>query len=165
MKEKKYKVGMYGGKFMPFHKGHLHCVEIASKQCEKLYVILFHGNDQELEILKTRKEEWLTVKSREEHIKKACEIFDNVEFASIDVTKCKKEDGSEDWDKETDLVLNVCGHLDAVYGSEPEYADYYSRAYPDAVYEIIDVDRSKFPISGTKLRNMKDDEERKKWMV
>ena len=73
MKEKKYKVGMYGGKFMPFHKGHLHCVEIASKQCEKLYVILFHGNDQELEILKTRKEEWLTVKSREEHIKKACE--------------------------------------------------------------------------------------------
>ena len=165
MENKKYKVGMYGGKFMPFHKGHLHCVEIASKQCEKLYVILFHGNDQEIEILKTRKEEWLSVKSREEHIKKACEKFDNVIFKSIDVTDCKKADGTEDWDKETKLVLNACGHLDSIYGSEPEYADYYSRAYPDAVYEIIDIDRGEFPISGTMIRNMKDEEERKKWIV
>ena len=49
MSEKKYKVGMYGGKFMPFHKGHLHCVEVASSMCDKLYVILFHGSDQEIE--------------------------------------------------------------------------------------------------------------------
>ena len=165
MDNKKYKVGMYGGKFMPFHKGHLHCVEVASKLCDKLYVILFHGSDQEIEILKTRKEEWLTVKSREEHMKKACEKFDNVEVATIDVTKCKKDDGTEDWDKETSLVLDVCGHLDAVFGSEVEYTDYYKRAYPDAVYEIIDIDRKAFPISGTKIRNMKDEAERKKWIV
>ena len=165
MTNKKYKVGMYGGKFMPFHKGHLHCVEIASKQCEKLYVILFHGNDQEIEILKSRNEDWLSVKSREEHIKKACEKFDNVEFVSIDVTPCKNADGTEDWDKETELVINACGHLDVVYGSEREYTDYYKRAYPDAVYEIIDIDRGAFPISGTAIRNMKSDEERKKWIV
>lgn len=165
MENKKYKVGMYGGKFMPFHKGHLHCVEVASKQCEKLFVILFHGSDQEIEILKTRKEEWLTVKSREDHISKACKKFDNVVFASIDVTKCKNPDGTENWDKETQLVLNVCGHLDAVYGSEVEYSDYYKRAYPDATYEIIDIDRKEFPISGTKIRNMKDEKERSKWIV
>ena len=165
MNKKKYKVGMYGGKFMPFHKGHLHCVEVASSMCEKLYVILFYGSDQEIEILKTRKEEWLTVKSREEHMKKACEKFKNVIVISIDVTKCKNEDGSENWDKETNLVLDTCGHLDAVFGSEVEYSDYYSRAYPDAVYEIIDVDRNACPISGTKIREMKDDEERKKWIV
>lgn len=165
MSDKKYKIGMYGGKFMPFHKGHLHCIDIARKQCDKLYVILFHGCDQEIEILKTRKEEWLTVKSREEHIKKACEQFDNVIFASIDVTQCKNEDGSEDWDKETNLVLDVCGKLDVVYGSELEYADYYKRAYPWATYEIIDIERNACPISGTKIRNMTDDEERKKWMV
>ena len=48
---KKYKIGMYGGKFMPFHIGHLHCIEEAAKQCDTLYVLIFHGGDQELQIL------------------------------------------------------------------------------------------------------------------
>ena len=56
---KKFKAGMYGGKFMPFHKGHLYCVEQASKMCEKLYVILFVGGEQEIKILKKRHEKWL----------------------------------------------------------------------------------------------------------
>ena len=150
--EKKYKIGMYGGKFMPFHKGHLHCVEIASAQCEILYVLLFHGGDQEIEILKTRHEKWLQPEDRLKHIQKACEKFKNVKVVPIDITKCKFEDGTEDWDKETELVLDVCGKLDAVYGSEPEYAEYFKRAYPKAIYEIIDVDRKLVPISGTMIR-------------
>lgn len=162
---KKYKIGMYGGKFMPFHKGHMYCVEYAASMCEKLYVILFHGGAQELEILKTRHEEWLQVKSREEHMKKALEAIPNVEFISLDVTNCKKEDGSQDWEQETPLVLEACGgHIDAVFGSEPDYSDYYSNAYPGAKYVQIDNDREKFHISGTMVREM-DEEERAKWII
>ena len=162
--EKKYKVGMYGGKFMPFHKGHMHCVEVASSQCETLYVLLFHGGDQELEILKTRDEEWLKPQHRLERIKNACKHLKNVKVLPIDITNCKYEDGKEDWDQETKLVLDVCGPLDAVYGSEPEYADYFKRAYPKAVYELIDVERKEFPISGTMIRNM-DKKERELWII
>lgn len=162
--KKKYKVGMFGGKFMPFHKGHLHCVEIASKQCETLYVLLFHGGDQEIEILKTRDEDWLKPENRLERIKKACKKFKNVKVFPVDITKCKFEDGTEDWDMETELVLNICGDLDAVYGSEPEYASYFKRAYPNAVYELIDVDRKEVPISGTMIRQMSK-EERELWII
>ncbi|MBR6914254.1 MAG: adenylyltransferase/cytidyltransferase family protein, partial [Treponema sp.] len=28
------KTGFFGGKFMPFHKGHLHCIEVAAKICD-----------------------------------------------------------------------------------------------------------------------------------
>lgn len=164
MEQKKYKIGMYGGKFMPFHKGHLFCVEYAAKQCEKVYVLLFHGGDQELEILKTRHEDWLQPENRLKRIKNACKKFNNVEVVPVDITSCKYPDGTEDWDQETRLVLDICGPLDAVYGSEPEYADYFHRAYPKAVYEIIDVDRKSVPISGTAIRNM-NEEERKKWIV
>ena len=163
--KKKYKVGMYGGKFMPFHKGHLYCVETAAGMCEKLYVILFHGGDQELKILKERpNEKFLTYENRLQHVKEGCKHLKNVVVIDIDTTECKFPDGRENWDMETSLVLNACGHLDAVFGSEKEYADYFSRAYPDAKYVLIDVDRKKVPISGTKIRAMSE-EERKKWII
>lgn len=165
MESKRYKVGMYGGKFMPFHKGHLYCVEEASKQCETLYVLLFHGGDQEIEILKDKEmAKWLSPEERENAIKKACSKFDNVIVESVDITHCKNIDGSEDWEAETPLVLNVCGHLDAVYGSEQSYAEYYAKAYPDAEYVMIDVQRKIVPISGTMIRAM-NEEERKKWII
>lgn len=163
--KKKYKVGMYGGKFMPFHKGHMYCVEKAASMCEKLYVLLFYGNDQELKILKERpKDKWLFPESRLEIMKKACSKLDNVIVEAIDVTKCKNPDGSEDWEAETPLVLNICGELDAVFGSESGYSDYFSKAYPKAEYVIIDEDRKTVPISGTMIRNM-NEEERKKWII
>ena len=46
-----------------------------------------------------------------------------------------------------------------------EQSKNFITVYPDAVYEIIDIDRGAFPISGTAIRNMKTDEERKKWIV
>ena len=48
---KQYKTGMYGGKFMPFHKGHQYCVETAASECETVYVILFLGGADEERIL------------------------------------------------------------------------------------------------------------------
>ena len=163
--QKKFKTGMYGGKFMPFHKGHLHCVEVASSQCEKVYVLLFHGGDDELKILETRHEKWLTLEDRLKHVKNACKKFSNVEVHPIDITKCKNPDGSENWEMETPLVLSVTGKLDAVFGSEPQYQDYFDKAYPEAKFICVDKDRKKFPISGTMIRNMKSEEERKKWIV
>lgn len=162
---KKFKVGMYGGKFMPFHKGHLYCVEQAAKLCEKLYVILFTGGSQEIEILKTRHEKWLQPEDRAKHMKEACKKFKNVEAIVIDTTKCKNPDGTEDWDAETPLVLEACGKLDVVFGSEPDYDDYFERAYPGAKYIQIDVDRNAVPISATMIRNMKSEKERKKWII
>ena len=44
---KEYEIGMYGGKFMPFHKGHRFCVETAALECEVIYVILFLGGVEE----------------------------------------------------------------------------------------------------------------------
>ena len=162
---KKYKVGMFGGKFMPFHKGHLYCIGQAARMCEKLYVILFTGGTQEVEILKTRHEKWLQLEDREKRTREACKRFDNVEVVVIDTSLCKNSDGTQNWDMETPLVLKVCGKLDAVFGSEPDYDDYYKRAYPKAEYVQIDVDRTKYPVSGTMIRNMKSDKEREKWII
>lgn len=162
----KYKVGMYGGKFMPFHKGHLYCVEEAAKQCETLYVVLFHGGAQELEILKNRpeNEKFLTFKDRMKHTIEGCKHVKNAIVIDIDTTECKNPDGTENWEMETPLVEEACGHLDAVFGSEVEYGEYFKKAFPDATYVMIDTERKAVPISATMLRAM-NEEERKKWIV
>lgn len=162
----KYKVGMYGGKFMPFHKGHKYCVETASLECEKVYVILFFGGSDEEEILKLDNSKYLSVESRKKQVLELTSNYRNAIPIFIDVSDCRYEDGSEDWDSETPLVRNVVGNeLDAVYSSEESYGEYFKRAYPEAVHRLVDVKRIHYPISGTKIRNMKKKEDREIWMV
>lgn len=163
---KQYETGMYGGKFLPLHKGHNYCIETACKECEKVYVILFFGGADEEQVLKNNKEEYLSVEERRKHVINICKKYDNAIPTFIDVSKLRLPDGSEDWDAETPLVRDVVGpKLDAVYSSEPSYEPYFNRAYPEATHRVVDYKRIHYPISGTKIRNMKKEKERELWLV
>jgi len=167
---KKYKTGMYGGKFMPFHKGHLYCIDTAAMQCEKVYVLLFFGGEQEQGILSEfllhgMDSSYLNPGNRASHVIAACRKYSNAEFYSVDITECRNPDGTENWDMETPLVRNICGLIDAVYGSEPGYKEYFGRAYPEAEYILVDEKRVHYPVSGTAIRNMKSRKEQELWII
>lgn len=166
---KPYKIGMYGGKFLPFHKGHKYCIDVAAQECEKVYAILFWGGADEEIIRKDHPEEWLSVEKRAAQLKKICREaggYTEVIPVLIDITQLRLSDGSEDWDAETPLVRNVVGSsLDAVYSSEESYGPYFERAYPEAVHRLVDVKREHYPISGTQIRAMEKEEERKWWII
>ena len=159
--------GFYGGKFFPMHKGHLFCIDTASRQCDHVTVIMFINGDDELKILKNNdgKDETLSVEYRIEQLKRVCCLYDNVDFAIIDCLNCKFEDGSENWDAETPLVRQYVPKMDYVYSSEPQYGEYFSRAYPEAKHIIVDSERKKYPISSTMIRAIKFLEDKEKWLV
>ena len=76
-----------------------------------------------------------------------------------------KPDGTEDWDKETPLVIDIVGNdFKYVFSSEPSYDEYFKRAYPWATHIIIDEKRIHVPISGTEVRTMTM-EEAIKWLA
>lgn len=166
---KKYKIGMYGGKFLPFHTGHRFCVETAAKECETVYVILFWGGADEEKILEEHPEIWLSVEERTRQMKKICEYageYAKVIPSLIDITGLRLPDGSEDWEAETPLVRELLGNqLDAVYSSEESYGEYFSHAYPEAEHRLVDVKRIHYPISGTMIREMNSELDRAKWMI
>ena len=174
--KKNYHIGMYGGKFLPFHLGHRYCVEFAAAECDIVHVILFYGGKDEEDILKNFPEEWLGFKERRKKLEVLCKEVSSsfrhkgknisVIPSCVDISRLRLVDGSEDWDAETPLVRNICGErIDAVYSSEISYGEYFSKAYPEAVHRLVDVPRIRYPISGTKIRSFKNEEERRQWMV
>ncbi len=157
--------GFYGGKFLPMHKGHLFCIDTAAKQCDRVVVIMFINGEDELEILKSNHDPELSVESRIKQAQRVCELYPNVEFHIIDDMNLKLPDGTSDWDAETPLVRQYLPKIDYVYSSEPQYGDYFSRAYPEAKHIIVDAERKTYPISATMIRAMNLMEDKKKWMV
>ncbi len=71
----KYKKGMYGGKFIPFHKGHLFCLDRAAQECDKVYLLMFINGDQELDILRQSNEDILQVENRIKQIERIAKNY------------------------------------------------------------------------------------------
>ena len=157
--------GFFGGKFLPMHKGHLYCIDTASRQCDHVTVLMFIGGDDELRICRERHDEILDVNFRAKQLESVCALYPNVESHIVDVTHLKLPDGTEDWNAETPLVRHFVPQMDYVYSSEPSYGEYFARAYPEAKHVIVDAERKAYPISSTLIRAMKALKEQEKWMV
>ena len=149
-------IGMFGGKFVPFHKGHLYCLERASKECDLVHLIMFSNRRFSNGISGV----W-GLRERTEAVERAAAMFDNVIPHSIDTRDCNG------WDDETPLVRAIAPRIDRVYSSEPSYGEYFARAYPEAEHILVDPERKEVPISGTMIREMmrKEESEWKKWII
>lgn len=160
MSNKKYKIGFYGGKFMPFHLGHIYCIKEALKKCDMLYVALFYKGEIEKEVLSKNwkfDKKMLDWKIRDKVIKETIKDIPNVKYIAFNCDEADKEaieKGLEFRYVEAKYMKDIVGDLDAIFASEDNFKPWLKKLYPTYNKELIDVNRKNVNISGTKIRNM-----------
>lgn len=141
------KVGFFEGKFLPLHKGHIECIDQASKQVDKLYVILSFNRKRDAERCKQYNQKEISPEIRLSWLAYVCKKYPNIELTSI-----------EDFDDEYDFLKMrdkhdeiFKGKLTHVFSSEPSYDKYFKILYPNCKHVIIDETRNIVGISAHEI--------------
>ena len=157
----KYGTGFFGGKFLPFHRGHLDCILRCASECEKLYVVLMANSEEERRILADRNRafpaEHLSAHTREIVMRAELAPFENIEVIVYDCREADERavrEGKHPWFYECHDMVSLMGRFDVAYSSEPAYSDNFRMFYPWAEAVVLDEHRRRVPISATAIRNM-----------
>jgi HTH-type transcriptional repressor of NAD biosynthesis genes len=141
---KKYKNSLVLGKFYGLHNGHLYLIDTAIENSEVVNVLVCHNPTQTIPGK-------LRVKSLQEIYKNN----DNIIIHSVDDSQmpqyeheCKSLD--EFYSYWVPFVYKNVSKLDCVFTSE-NYGDDFAK-YLGIEHYLVDKERKKFPISGTKVR-------------
>lgn len=140
---KKYKQGFVFGKFMPMHYGHIHMIETAIKNCEHVTILVCSLQSEPIPGF--LRYQWM------------CTYFNpkfnsnvTVGYVTDEVPQYPHEH-PDFWNIWTALFKrNIPADTDVVFTSE-DYG-YEVAARLGIRHEIVDIDRSVVPVSGTKIR-------------
>lgn len=143
-------VGMYGGKFLPFHQGHIHVVMKAMDMVDKLYVVL---SSSEIRDRKTCTDDGIKYMPKEVRMSWLGEFaaeYENIFVVNVDDDWSEKE---YDWEEGANMIkVSIPEEITHVFGSEPEYYTHHKHNFPRAEYIVVDENREAVPISATDIR-------------
>lgn len=145
-------VGMYGGKFLIPHLGHLYSMTMASTIVDELHIIVSYDTVFEQEVLfKDAKVSHVHYKQRVRWWKELTKDMSHVYVHAVEETNNGE---FSSWQEGAIKIKRAIGKdITHVFSSEHEYTEYFDILYPTAEHIVVDSKRSRYPISATKIRN------------
>lgn len=146
-----YQVGVYFGRFLPPHRGHLYQMIEASARCEKLVVVISDNADQTREICKKDGIPEISYRLRKQWISQQIQDIFHIVVRVLDETDIPVyPDGWEAW---STRMREVVGEpIDAFFVGDLEYSETLATYFPESKMELFDPKRTRYPISATDIR-------------
>lgn len=145
------KVGFYGGKFLPLHMGHVYAIKKAACMVEELYIVLSYSHSRDKRLVEEGNIKPLPYQLRLRWLSQLTKDMKNVHVIAVE--DAANNDEEYDWHQGAlDIKKFIGKDINVVFGSEESYRDIFAREYPTALYEIIDAERTLYPISATEIR-------------
>src|SRR5690625_2080399 len=79
----KIKIGKIGGKYIPFHNGHLYTFTKAASQVDKLYIVVCYHERRDRQLCEEAGIEYIDYKRRQQWIMTAMKDMPNVKVIAI----------------------------------------------------------------------------------
>jgi HTH-type transcriptional repressor of NAD biosynthesis genes len=132
-------VGFIGGRFLPFHRGHIFAIIEASNHVENLYVVLNTSEERDREVCLADGVKPMPAEVRLSWIGECLSQLENIRILHIQVDTWGH---SDDWDEGTRAVKQAIGKkITHVFSSEHEYDELFDKYYPEAEHVVIDARR------------------------
>lgn len=147
-------VGFYGGKFSPFHLGHVSAILKASSQVKELHVAVVVDEVAEKTKLYAPGKSKVPFISAKERARIVKETFRN--FPHIKVHYAYQPDTGDEWEDwavgARNIIEAIGKPIDKIFSSESSYTEFFDSFYPGAEHIVVDEPRKDVPISSTKIR-------------
>ena len=147
-----YKTGVYFGRFLPPHRGHLYQIIEASTKCEKLVVVISDNMNQTRTICKAARLPNISYRLRKQWFSQQVQDMEHILVRVLDETDIPEyPDGWEEWSAR---MRSVVGEpIDAFFVGDMDYQETLASYFPEAKVELFDPSRTRYPISATDIRN------------
>ncbi|MFA6889122.1 MAG: multifunctional transcriptional regulator/nicotinamide-nucleotide adenylyltransferase/ribosylnicotinamide kinase NadR [Candidatus Woesearchaeota archaeon] len=147
---KKETVGFIGGKFLPFHQGHIYAILAASNQVDKLYVVVSSSKNRDRELCERDGLKYIPADVRLSWIGESLNNLENIELVHIEDDQW---DHNYDWEAGAKMIKQAIGKpIDYVFSSENSYEELFKKYYPTSKHIVVDNTRNTVNISATKMR-------------
>lgn len=146
-----YKTGVYFGRFLPPHRGHLYQMIEASTRCEKLVVVISDNANQTREICRQNGLPEISYRLRKQWISQQIQDISHIVVRVLDETDIPVYPNG--WELWSQRMRQVVGEpIDAFFVGDMEYGQTLATYFPESRVELFDPSRTRYPISATDIR-------------
>lgn len=143
--------GLFIGKFLPPHKGHLEAIKQAKQNCSHLIVIVCFEPLRTKRLCDEMGVAFISLNQRKNWIQQ--QLNDpEIEFLTLDESGITSwPEGWGEWSKRVKSTLKN-RKIDYIFGNERRYIDGYKKWFKESEYVLLDPDRKKVSISSSQIR-------------
>ena len=146
-----YQTGVYFGRFIPPHRGHLYQIIQASTRCEKLIVVISDSRTETEALCREAGLPVITYQLRKQWLAQQVQDMAHIEVRVLDETDLPAyPDGWPQWAaRMRDVVPEP---IDAFFVGDRDYEETLQAYFPESRIELFDPTRTRYPISATEIR-------------